>query len=500
MAREFVPSPQQAHFFDWVRNGSGSALLTAVAGAGKTTTLVESLALTRGNVTFTAFNKAISNEIEAKVAAKGGDLAQRVRCKTFHALGFGALGRARPIFRENGRLNVEGRKAALVEACGTPEEAATCAFNLFDLARQRAYDPAFVDASSFAGIVEHYGLEEAIEETGYNQEDMQAFAHALLVEGAKFETPHIDFTDMIWGPLVLNLRPWATEWIYVDEAQDTNPARRELARLLVRRNGRAVFVGDSRQAIYGFTGADNNAMEIIRDDFGAVEMPLTVSYRCPRAVVAHAHNWVSHIEAHETAPEGVVRSLPGPHAIVAEARKGDAVLCRNTAPIVQLAFALIRAGKRAHVEGRDIGRGLAALTKKWKGYENNLEGFLAKLDEWKEQQMEMLIERNRALAAQTVEDKAQTLHVLAETCETLSELREKISSIFDDTQPDEAPNRITLATIHRSKGREWKRVYWLGHNTLCPSKFARQPWEREQETNLQYVATTRAQEELVLVN
>lgn len=50
-----------------------------------------------------------------------------------------------------------------------------------------------------------------------------------------------------------------------------------------------------------------------------------------------------------------------------------------------------------------------------------------------------------------------------------------------------------------SKGREWDRVGFLDPH-LIPARWAKQPWEREQETNLLYVATTRAKNELIYLN
>ena len=62
----------------------------------------------------------------------------------------------------------------------------------------------------------------------------------------------------------------------------------------------------------------------------------------------------------------------------------------------------------------------------------------------------------------------------------------------------EGAGKVTLATIHKAKGLEAKRVFWL-NSSDCPSKWARQEWQVQQEMNLCYVATTRAQEELVLI-
>ena len=36
----FKPSPAQQAFYNWVSNDSGNAILNAVAGAGKTTTIL----------------------------------------------------------------------------------------------------------------------------------------------------------------------------------------------------------------------------------------------------------------------------------------------------------------------------------------------------------------------------------------------------------------------------------------------------------------------------
>jgi superfamily I DNA/RNA helicase len=71
-----------------------------------------------------------------------------------------------------------------------------------------------------------------------------------------------------------------------------------------------------------------------------------------------------------------------------------------------------------------------------------------------------------------------------------------------DRDRDGSESRIptlTLCTIHRSKGREWQRVYLIGRNRYMPSSYARLDWELEQERNLMYVAVTRSKGELVEV-
>lgn len=500
----FIASPQQGEFFKWVRYGTGNAVLRAVAGAGKTTTLIKALWYTRGLVNFAAYNKAIAAEIKERVAGEDAkayqigrnlNLSARVKCGTFHRFGFQAVRRKWDFLGEDGRINEHARKAELLNMTETPTDMVDVAYNIFDLARQRGLHPDLIQLSELEEIVEHFGLWEAVEESSYGIGDVIENSHKLLkaaLEPVKF----CDYTDMLWLPVARSLPMYKVDWVLVDEAQDTNPARRILAAMMMKPTSRAVFIGDPAQAIYGFTGADNDALDLISLDFEAADLDLTVTYRCPKAVVKVAQQWVSHIQAHESAPEGEARDGTY-HEMINNAAKGDVILCRNTAPLVKAAFAFIRKGKRAHVEGRDIGRGLMALTEKFKVAD--LPEMFEKLEEWAARQIEMLIERNRSLGAQEVADKLETLRVLAENCGTVEDVQKRIRDIFDDTQADDAAYRITCSSVHRSKGREWDRVWWLGPDQFQPSSYARQEWEMEQEYNLMYVAATRAKKVLIRV-
>ena len=70
-------------------------------------------------------------------------------------------------------------------------------------------------------------------------------------------------------------------------------------------------------------------------------------------------------------------------------------------------------------------------------------------------------------------------------------LKQKIKNIFSDDKTG-----IILSTIHKSKGLEAKRVFFLNPE-LIPSKFAKTPKALYAEDCLKFVAITRAKEELV---
>jgi superfamily I DNA/RNA helicase len=77
----------------------------------------------------------------------------------------------------------------------------------------------------------------------------------------------------------------------------------------------------------------------------------------------------------------------------------------------------------------------------------------------------------------------------------LSAVRERISSMFDETESNETA-RITLSTIHKSKGLERHRVWILESSFVVKAK---SELDQEQERNIRYVALTRAKDSLFLV-
>ena len=80
---------------------------------------------------------------------------------------------------------------------------------------------------------------------------------------------------------------------------------------------------------------------------------------------------------------------------------------------------------------------------------------------------------------------------LDENNRTVPALIARIEALFSEVN-----GVITLSTVHKAKGREWRRVAILAPE-LMPSKWARQDWQQKQEENLMYVARTRAIEHLM---
>lgn len=513
------PSPQQLAIYTAITSTRANLLVTAVAGAGKTTTLrgIVQRIPAGASVAFCAYNKAIATEITAKVAddTAKGLVAAKVQCGTFHSFGFRAW--ARYAEQKTGKkvvVDTTGDKLArLLVEVEVPEGYHAFVKQAVSLAKQRAIGVLvpFADTAAWQGLIDHFELEDLLEGgEGLSEMNLQLrvnnglnFACRVLRAGTELDTELVDFDDMLYAPLVHNIKLWQNDYVLVDEAQDTNPARRCMAKRMLKAGGRLVAVGDPAQAIYGFTGADNDSLAIIKAEFACTEMPLTVTYRCPKAVVAKAREYVSHITAADSAPEGRTDTVELAEFLRLPAEQlgpSVAVLCRNTKPLVEVAFALIRRRIACRVEGRDIGRSLMALATKWKV--RGVVAMAAKLEQYAMVETQRLLAKGQEAKAASLQDRVDTLMVFVDSLPggaTLNDLRTEITKVFADT-PDGTPAPcLVLSTVHKSKGREWPTVYVLGRNRFMPSPFARQEWQMQQELNLIYVAFTRAQETLVEV-
>jgi superfamily I DNA/RNA helicase len=258
--------------------------------------------------------------------------------------------------------------------------------------------------------------------------------------------------------------------------------------------GAHTYIADgitTHNSIYGFRGALQDSMKRLGERFHCVSLPLSVSYRCPSTVVMKAREWVKHIEPSESAPLGLVEDCP--EWDVRKFLPGDAVLCRNARPVVTVAFLLIRNKIAAKVVGRDIGQGLVSLVEKMKA--TNIVDLDARLAKYRTH--EALRAKGNEAKIAALDDKLDTIRVFMEEAGPhagIGTLIKSIEALFGEGQ--DMRGMVTCSTVHKSKGLEFERVFVLDADLYMPSRWARQPWERQQEDNLCYVAATRAKREL----
>jgi superfamily I DNA/RNA helicase len=481
-------SPQQQSVMSWASEQQGHLNLVARAGTGKTTTLIEMCSRVPGTIFLGAYNKKIAEEIKMRLQESNLPLAQS---STMHAAGFGAWKRVSP------SCSVDGNKLFnIAREMGIKKEEVAPICQAVSLAKQSLLQPP-IDFLDWEVLWDHFEIDTDLPLTPRVAE----IANNILAKSILQNEEFIDFDDMIYAPLVSGCRVPTYDWVFIDEAQDTNASRRELAIRMLNGSGRLVAVGDERQAIYGFTGADSDSMQLIQDHLGSVSLPLTLTYRCPKSVVRLAQTWVKDIEAFETNPEGAVRELPEERFSIQIPGNQDVILCRNSKPLIELAYMAIKAGRGVRVEGREIGKGLLKLAQRFK--EDNLREILPRLARYQEEETSRLREKRKFNQIQNLEDKCETLSLMiSQSLETggrtIQHLEKRIESLFGDTYGKQT--LLTLSTIHKAKGREWDHVWLWGRNRYQPSYYAKLSldrgvlWPMEQERNLCYVAVTRTKQ------
>lgn len=489
-----VWSTQQDTIFAVVVDGSGHLVVRARAGTGKTTTIVEAVkryltAHPGKRVVVCAFNKKIADELTLRFAGYTG-----IEVKTLHAIGFAAVRRYWPGIRVNDKKTDKITRAAYLtdRACGLrcPDAVKALVSKLHTLGRE--ITPYAVHGDDLMDLAVQFECEpdEEWRNEGFSLDYVTAAA-ARAMQVAADEKPvltGIDFADMIFLPVRLRLlRRWA-DLVVVDEAQDMNAAQLIIARGICK--GRLVVVGDDRQAIYGFRGADSRSLDRLKDELQARELGLTVTYRCGRAIVDLAAAIVPDFTAGSANPEGTVGWIPE-EKLTDVAEPGDFVLSRTNAPLVATAMALLRSGTRAQVAGKDLGAGLTALFTKITKSARSVPEFLERLTGWQDRETKRASKRPGADAKiDAIIDQAETLRTLADGARNLHEIEDRIDALFTDNGLG-AAGIVTCSSVHRSKGLEAERVFILAE-TLRDSADI-------EELNIRYVAITRAKRELVWV-
>lgn len=499
---------QQSAVVDHVATSKQSLVVEAKAGTGKTTVIIESIIQsTRQNQAVVAFNRAIADEVSAKLKKAGVDW-KKCNANTVHSFGFSAYRKAFELRQQDpvDENKVRSIVDTMVGEGKTQEQmsikaASPVVCHLVSLAKQTliGFTLPMDDDGPWYDIINHHDLTDDLPET-VSIDRLIVWARFALAQ-SNAQTEVVDYDDMIYLPLLKHCRFWQFEVIFVDEAQDTNSARRALVRAMLRKGGKVVAVGDRNQAIYGFTGADSNALDLIKQDFNAEELPLSKCFRCAKAIVEHAQQWVPGIEW--VKPGGTVQHAPCTEVAWADTSGADVVLCRNNKPLVKLAYELLKKGVPCYVEGRDVATSLVKLARKWKI--TTLAQLEARLAVYQEREVQKALAKKQEQVAQSIEDKVETLQVFidrtrAQSSNLITDLVLGIEKMFSDTKPGGKADCLTLSSIHKSKGREWNRVFWLDMGGTLPSKYARQDWQLLQEDNLCYVAATRAEEFLVHVS
>lgn len=333
-------------------------------------------------------------------------------------------------------------------------------------------------------------------------------ARSVLAEDIRLARQgHISFDDQVYCPTMLGGKWPRFPAAIVDEFQDLSRLNFRMLELSVRPDAKLLIVGDERQSLYAFRGASGQAKQLAHAlrPHEWLELPLSMTFRCPKAIVARQQLHAPGFRAHETNRQGRhvvlghnVDALGWTWKQLRGLREGSvAILCRNNAPLLRLALQLIRQQVAPMMLGRDIGKGLAALAKSIipRGASGQ-DALLGAVHEWKDKE---LAAAETEPQVDSITDRAECLLAVIEGSAARSqrEIMNALDLLFSNTDGD-----VTLATIHRAKGLEWDVVLHLDPWRI-PARAAREahkrgdPVQMQQELNARYVCETRTRDVLV---
>ncbi len=267
----------------------GDIKINAVAGSGKTTTLIEYARGRPGNskILYLAFNKSVRLEAQKRFVAEG---LAGVTVETAHSLAY-----KRIVYRHGYRLKNNGYKTHEIVA-------------LLGLNSQGEKHGQYVVASHINKFISYFcnSPAEKIRDINYADvvadEKARAFVERFYgyiekqtrlllakMNRGEIEIPH----DFYLKKFQLSRPELPYDYILFDEGQDASPAMLDV---FLRQKATKVIVGDSHQQIYGWRHAINS---LEKTDFAT--LPLTNSFRFGPEIAFLARgilDWKSHIRDH----------------------------------------------------------------------------------------------------------------------------------------------------------------------------------------------------------
>lgn len=488
-SKPFIPSHYQESFRDFILNGSGNCVLVAGPGTGKSTTALWALGFIPRNLrtAYVAFNKKIVEEFAERAP-------RWVQMSTLNSLGNSDIKRAYKGSKFN-QYKIRNIVEDLIDklALGYDEQkmvtSSMGAINrVVDLLKANLLDPS---PENIELMCDKYGIE-----LNGDSDILMEYIIKAFIKSVEMICRVYDYSDQIYATATNIVPATRFDVLICDEAQDMTVAQIHMAVNSLTETGRFFAVGDSLQAIYGFRGADTQSIQNIIKLTNATVLPLMLSYRLPKIHTEKVNERFStELESPDWADEGIWRDDMTVADMIPMWAEGDVVLCRCNAPLVPHAFALIRRGVKAVILGRDIGVNLVSLVKKVrdKTRASTLTQLIFELERYKIKQVAKLTAQNKTTRAQILEDKCNTIGAITEEdCDTIGDLIDAISTVFTDNK-----SGVVFSSIHKAKGGEWNRVFIIKAK-IMPHPKAESSWQMEQEEHIEFVAKTRAKEELYI--
>lgn len=456
------PTAEQLHAVACFRSRR-DLKISAFAGAGKTTTLAL-LSRSRTNKgLYLAFNRAVADEARAKFPNS--------ECRTTHSLAFSDI-----------RSSYGYTNSKMADSFNTAQ--VSKAFEVEDLVIGSTKMTSLNQAYVAKRAVTRFCQSADTELTGrhvpmYGKLLTIPYAHQL-----QFQMASLELAKKVWqsmtsrrGSLPLGhegyLKLWAlrepniaTDYILLDEAQDTNAV---VLGVLKRQACQVVYVGDKCQQIYEWRGAVN-AMQSVD---GCQEIFLTQSFRFGKAIADAASSVLGMLGETKR-----IVGNPSMQSRICNVPNPRAYLARKNATVIQKVLDCLELGRAVHVVGgtAELIRLLQDVVELKEGRPGTHPDFFG-FRNWQE-----VVEFSET---EDGEELRRIVLLVAQYGER------RLLWAMRRTENSETQADLVVSTVHKAKGREWDTVQLANDFWMSKPDDEGEPVP-EEEVRLFYVAITRA--------
>jgi hypothetical protein len=438
-----------------------SLMVEAASGTGKTSTLIAiaEYAPPQFRGLYLAYNKAIADE-------SSKHFPKQCTCRTAHSIAYSAVGHA---YKDklNGRIYAKDVAQALSVT------------NQFRLDRNAWSNLVIDTVQEFT-----YSADDEISDIHIKKNPTWIPAHDFRAEVAPLV---VSYSQQLWQMMCdknykmptthdAYLKMWCLskpdldfDYILFDEAQDGNG---NIIKLLSQQQSCVNWIGDRYQAIYGFRGAQN-AMDIIQTDNYA---QLRQSFRFGDAIAEVANK----VLQKRLAAKLKVIGSPHKQSVVKELSlmNTDAVLCRTNSEAFTMLIKLLKCRRKVYVAG-----GVTDMLNLVSNIQGLILGKRARGDLASFKSFDELSEHSKTDAGRSLSSVIQLIEQYG-----VYELSATLNKVKNNTASD---SDVTISSAHKSKGLEWDKVILADDFRTIDA-----PGYSDEESNLLYVAVTRAREVL----
>lgn len=292
---------------------SGPVIVVAGAGAGKTKTLIHRVAtliemgVAPSNIMVVTFTNRAAQEIRDRLVAMVGDLGEHVAAGTFHSIIFNRLIKSPYESKYLERMGIDKDQVAILD----DDEGSKLlkeAFSALDEEDQELIEENEWKVRDFERMLSEIrskgmDVDEYESKLGRgriaNDEKQRILVRFWRDYTQRCRQVHaIDFDDiLVVASRMLQEEPeiaarLAEEYQYLmlDEYQDTNPVQMQIMDSIARHHNNIFVVGDEKQSIYGFRGADISVILSFKKRYpDAEQINMVRNYRSCNGVIGAAN-------------------------------------------------------------------------------------------------------------------------------------------------------------------------------------------------------------------